>query len=458
MEKRMNIKRILTILFALSIAMIGLSACNFAGLSVSIPAQENGITASGTIDADTVRVASELSGRINHLSVIKGGAIQAGDIMFQLDDALLQAKYEQVKAQVAQAEAAVDLARQNQASAEVQYQLALDTSRTNSEQFEAGRWEESTLNDIELPNWYFQKSETIDALRKEVDDAQTALDEEQKSLQATLQSASNKDFVDAEKRLNQAQIAFKVADQTLDQAEAGVGDDRDTLTDAAQKLYDQAQAELDAAQKAYDAMLTDSSADDVKEARAKVAVAKARLENAQDALDAILTREDSYPVETAKIAVDTAIKAVAQAEANLAAVQASQHELEVQLGKMTVSAPVTGVVLSNPVKTGEVVAAGATVYEVGALDNLKLTVYVTEDQFGKVKLGDQATVTVDSYSGETFKGKVVYISNEAEFTPRNIQTVESRSTTVYAVEISLPNPELKLKPGMPADATIIVGE
>jgi multidrug resistance efflux pump len=88
------------------------------------------------------------------------------------------------------------------------------------------------------------------------------------------------------------------------------------------------------------------------------------------------------------------------------------------------------------------------------LDEVKLTVYVTEDQFGKIKLGDPASVTVDSFPDKAFTGEVVYISDEAEFTPRNIQTAESRSTTVYAVEIRLPNPDHSLKPGMPADATI----
>ena len=84
----------------------------------------------------------------------------------------------------------------------------------------------------------------------------------------------------------------------------------------------------------------------------------------------------------------------------------------------------------------------------------KLTVYVTENQFGKVKLGADAAVKVDSFPNETFKGTVSYISDEAEYTPRNTQTAESRSSTVFAVEIGLSNPDQKLKPGMPADAVI----
>jgi multidrug resistance efflux pump len=80
-------------------------------------------------------------------------------------------------------------------------------------------------------------------------------------------------------------------------------------------------------------------------------------------------------------------------------------------------------------------------------------VYIPETEYGKVKLGDQVSITVDSFPGETFIGNVVYISDQAEFTPRNVQTIEGRKTTVYAVKLSVPNPDLELKPGMPADVT-----
>ena len=448
----MNIKRVLIPVMC-SILPLGLTACSVAGVSLDLSKQQT-VSASGTIDTDSIRVAPELAGKVKKIDVAKGDTVKAGDPLFELDDALLQAKYDEVKAQNQQATAALDVAKQNLEGAKSQYQTALDANRAQAGQVEANRWKEAVLKSINLPNWYFQKSETISSLQAEIDAAQTALDEEQKSLQSTLDKTSNKDFVDAETRVSRAQVAFEVASRTLEQAKAGVGDGNGPLTAAAQKINDQAQTELDASQQAYNAMLTGTSANDVKEARARVAAARARLENAQDAYNALLTRDDSRQVETAKIAVEIAEKAAAQAQANVTAAQAAQHEVEVQLAKMTVSAPAAGIILSKPVKEGEVVAAGSTVCEVGALDQVKLTVYVTEDQFGKVKLGDAASVKVDSFPNDTFDGKVVYIANEAEYTPRNVQTAESRSSTVYAVEIQLPNPDLKLKPGMPADATI----
>ena len=92
--------------------------------------------------------------------------------------------------------------------------------------------------------------------------------------------------------------------------------------------------------------------------------------------------------------------------------------------------------------------------EIGNLDQVTLTVFIPENLYGQIRLGQKANITVDSYSGRTFAGSVTYIADQAEFTPRNVQTIESRSSTVYKVEISLTNPDGELKPGMPADAVI----
>jgi HlyD family secretion protein len=83
-----------------------------------------------------------------------------------------------------------------------------------------------------------------------------------------------------------------------------------------------------------------------------------------------------------------------------------------------------------------------------------LKIYVSEEELGKVKLGQKADVTVDSFKDRTFEGKVIYISPEAEFTPKNIQTQDERTKLVFAVKIELKNPHFSLKPGMPADAVV----
>ena len=125
--------------------------------------------------------------------------------------------------------------------------------------------------------------------------------------------------------------------------------------------------------------------------------------------------------------------------------------IEAQLAKLVVTAPMDGVVLTRTAEPGEVLVPGAPLLSLLRLDELTITVYVSEDRYGNVKLGQTASVTVDSFPGEAFEATVVRIADQAEFTPRNVQTEDSRRTTVFAVELSVTNPEGKLKPGMPAD-------
>ncbi len=109
------------------------------------------------------------------------------------------------------------------------------------------------------------------------------------------------------------------------------------------------------------------------------------------------------------------------------------------------------VILSRNVEPGEYVQPGAAALTMGNISQLTITVYVPEDRYGQIHLGQQASVSVDSFPGEQFSGQVSYISDQAEFTPRNVQTVEGRSSTVYAVKLKVTDPQGKLKPGMPAD-------
>jgi hypothetical protein len=92
---------------------------------------------------------------------------------------------------------------------------------------------------------------------------------------------------------------------------------------------------------------------------------------------------------------------------------------------------------------------------IGSLDPVRLTVYISEADIGRVRLGQAAEVTVDSFPGRVFQGTVTFIAQKAEFTPRNVQTRDERATTVFAVRIELPNADYALKPGMPADVVLV---
>ncbi len=121
-----------------------------------------------------------------------------------------------------------------------------------------------------------------------------------------------------------------------------------------------------------------------------------------------------------------------------------------------VRAPVDGVVLTRSVQPGEIAAAGAPLVTLADLEDLTLTVYVPEDRYGQISLGQAVAVTVDSYPGEVFTGVVSHIADQAEFTPRNVQTTDSRKSTVFAIQLTLQPSGGKLKPGMPADAYLAV--
>ncbi len=119
----------------------------------------------------------------------------------------------------------------------------------------------------------------------------------------------------------------------------------------------------------------------------------------------------------------------------------------------TITSPINGVVLERTIEVGENAAPGGTLVVVADLSTLNVTVYVPENRYGQVALGQTYPVKVDSFPGEVFTGKVSHIANKAEFTPRNVQTVEGRETTVFAITLDLDSSGGKLKPGMPADVT-----
>jgi HlyD family secretion protein len=125
----------------------------------------------------------------------------------------------------------------------------------------------------------------------------------------------------------------------------------------------------------------------------------------------------------------------------------------------TVVSPLSGMVLSKNIEEGEYVAAGTAVVTVGDLKNVWLRAYIEERDLGPVKYGPRrAWVTTDSYPRKKYEGRVSFIADNAEFTPKNVQTQKERVKLVYRIKIDIKNPDMELKPGMPADAVIEIGE
>jgi HlyD family secretion protein len=144
-----------------------------------------------------------------------------------------------------------------------------------------------------------------------------------------------------------------------------------------------------------------------------------------------------------------------QAEANVNRLKANVDLIKKSLNDCYVTAPSNGIIVNKFVETGENVGMMSSLFKVSKLSAVDLMLYVSTTELGKVKLGQSVEIKVDTYPDKTYKGKVVYISPEAEFTPKNIQTKEERTKLVFAVKVRIDNPDFELKTGMPADATII---
>jgi HlyD family secretion protein len=127
-----------------------------------------------------------------------------------------------------------------------------------------------------------------------------------------------------------------------------------------------------------------------------------------------------------------------------------------QLGDTSIAAPVDGVVLVKSAEAGEVVAAGSSVLKLGDMDHPWLRGYIGERDLGRVKLGQKVRLKTDSYPGKEYWGRVSFIASEAEFTPKQIQTLEERVKLVYRVKIDVDNQHRELKSNMPVDAEILL--
>ena len=148
---------------------------------------------------------------------------------------------------------------------------------------------------------------------------------------------------------------------------------------------------------------------------------------------------------------------IEQARARLELTKAALAEAETRLSYATVNSPLSGVVLSKNVEPGEYVSAGTPIVTVADLDNIWVRAYINETDLGRVKVGQRARVTTDSYRHKVYDGRVAFVASQAEFTPKMVQTEKERVKLVYRVKVDITNQNLELKPGMPADVEILAG-
>jgi HlyD family secretion protein len=431
------------------VILIVLSTLGYFAFRSLNPADNGQLNASGTIESTVVNVSPEIAGKVVEVLAAEGQPVTTGAPLLHLDDSLLQSEKQTAQTALDSANAAVQTAQVASESAQLQYDIALTNALTQEKATRLSIWKDSKPTQFDQPVWYFSKEERIKAAQAEVDAKKNALDDSTKKLDDTSKRAGSSDFLAVEAKLVQMRLAFQNAQDVFD-ATSGASDSQD-LRDAAQITLDEAEIDLNDAQKDYDDALTTDGAKDVLTARAETIVAQEAYDLAVDNMHALQTGSDSPQVQVAAKVAEQAKAALEQAKTNVTSAQSRLNQVNTQLQKITVLAPLDGVVLTRNVEPGEFVQPGAVALTMANLSDLTITVYVPEDQYGNISLGQKATVTVDSFAGETFDAEVVHMADQAEFTPRNVQTVEGRSSTVYAIKLKVTDLKGKLKIGMPAD-------
>jgi HlyD family secretion protein len=256
-------------------------------------------------------------------------------------------------------------------------------------------------------------------------DVLAAIDHEKMDLE--LQNAVGR-LQEAQARLDQLQSGFRKED---------VQKAQEALQEA-EIFFDNAKREYERVQKLYTDKVAPESTRDSLETSYKSA--HKRYERAKQDNQML---QSGYRVED--IAAGQAVRESAQAAVNL---------IKRRIQDATITSASKGIISERYVEPGELVSVGSVLFSIIDLQDMWIMAYVSEKNLGKVIIGQAAAVSVDSFPGRTFPGKVIYISPEAEFTPKNIQTKEERVKLVYGVKVQIENDEELLKPGMPADVAI----
>ena len=383
------------------------------------------LTVSGFVEAEEVAVSAELGGRITRLPVEEGQLVSHGQILAEIDRSVAEAELGVAQAKVKAAEAALAWIKAGPRPEVVaQAQAAVGLAEAYRDQAYQASLDAKML--VDRPQ----------ALDLQITQVQSEIAVAEAKLKA---ATASKDAIEIAKDKAEDDLEYlrkKWSDRAwggnplLNQWWLGwVGvNAADASYQGALKLLNDLQAEkkrpvaqiqqMHSAQAAYQASL------------AQVTQAQARL----DDLRAGATTEQ-----------------IKTAEAQVQVTQAQVSAAKTKISKLTITAPITGVVLERTVYTDELAATGATLVTLADLDKVSLVVYVPEARLNAVSVGQKVSVQVDSFPNRSFPGEIVYIANEADYIPDRVQSAEDRVALVYAVKISLANPEHLLKPGMPAD-------
>jgi HlyD family secretion protein len=355
------------------------------------------IRTSGHIEVTEVDMSFRLPGHVTRLYVDEGAKVKKGDLLAELDQAILKAKQAQADARVQELEAR-------------QSSLALD---------------------IQL------KEEVLDAEFRKAEAGKSAASARYRSLKT---GSREEEIAEAAAARDRAKYEWENRHRDLDRMK-----ELYRAHAIAASQYDATSTSADAARAAYDAA----------EERYKLVKAGPRQELVSEGKanllgsDAALAAAEAARGEVEKMKLD--LKALrAQTEQARSQLVVAEEDLR----KSRLYAPFDGFVTVKDVEEQEYVQAGTPVLTLAQLDEVWVKTYVPETQLGRIHLGQKGEVISDTYPGKSYPGSVTFISPEAEFTPKNVQTREERVKLVYRIKVTLKNPNQELKAGMPVDVIL----
>jgi len=361
--------------------------------------KENRIVISGNIELTEVSIGFKSAGRLIERTVSEGDAVTRGQILARLDRDQLSAQREREAAGLASSQ-----------SQWAQAGTALE-------------WQRATLAaDIEQ-----RRADLAAAEARLAELRNGSRPQERQDAKAAVESAQT-EAERAKRDWDRAQILYKNDDISTSQF------------DQFRTRWENAAAALKSVTERQSLVEAGPRVEQINAQAAQVERARAVLKMAE---------ANSLEMKRRQQELGTRQAEIARSKANLAMI-------DTQLNDTVAASPVDGVVLVKGADVGEILAPGTTVLTVGDMDHPWLRGYVNESDLGKVKVGSKVKVTTDSYPGKVYNGRITFISSEAEFTPKQIQTKQERVKLVYRVKIALENPQRELKSNMPADAEILL--
>jgi membrane fusion protein YbhG len=356
------------------------------------------IKASGRIEVTEVNVSSKVTGRIAALHVEEGTDVKQGQVLVTLAGEEFEAQLRQVRATLQSAEAKLGQAR-----------IVLRVEPI-----------------------------TVQSQIRQAEEGFRAAEERVRMLQA---GSRVQEIEEGRANLNQALARQEIARLTRDRFRGLLADGAISKQD-----FDRTETDLQAAEAAVRAVRERLNLLEEGARAEDIRMAQAERDRAAAALEAARAGAANVDIRQQEARVAEAV--VREARANV-------ERLETQVTELHVFAPLDATVLTKAAEPGEVIAANKPILLLGDLDHPWIKVYVSETALGRIQLGAATRVFVDSFPGQAFQGTVTWIADQAEFTPKNIQTAEERVNLVYAVKITIQNAQRRLKPGMPADAELL---